>query len=153
VSAPAPAVSLVLPCWNCARFVREALESALAQTYEPLEIVITDDTSDDGTWEIVREVAAGYAAPHALVCHRNAVRQSIENLNAAIERARGAFLVVAHGDDVQLPHRVQTQVAAWRRHGVSMVASNAVTIDEEGRDIGFYATSASSSIWTSRPSP
>jgi glycosyltransferase involved in cell wall biosynthesis len=132
-------VSLVLPCWNCARFIREALASALAQTYRPLEIVVTDDASDDGTWEIIQEVAAGYGGPHALACHRNAARQGIENLNAAIERARGAFLVVAHGDDVQLPHRVCTLVAAWLRHGVSMVASNAFTIDEEGRDIGFYA--------------
>ncbi|HEX8831539.1 MAG TPA: glycosyltransferase family 2 protein, partial [Longimicrobium sp.] len=51
-------VSVVIPCHNAAEFVAETMESALAQSYQPLELVVVDDASTDGSWAVIEEVAA-----------------------------------------------------------------------------------------------
>ena len=55
--------------YNQARFIRQAVESALAQTFSPMEILLSDDCSTDGTFEIIQEVVKGYSG------HHNVVRQ------------------------------------------------------------------------------
>ena len=50
-------VSVIIPAWNAAPFIQTALRSALAQTYDPLEVVVVDDGSTDGTSDIVESMA------------------------------------------------------------------------------------------------
>ena len=58
-----PLVSMTVICYRAERFVREAIEGALAQTYSPLEIIISDDASSDRTFEIIQEAVADYDWP------------------------------------------------------------------------------------------
>ncbi len=126
-----PLVTLALPCHR-EPFLAEALESVLAQTYSPLEIIVSDDASTDGTEALVRERLAAYDGPHETFFHRNDRQMGVENYNAFMELARGEFVVVAHSDDVSLPNRVERLVEAWREHDVSMVSSNGRYINEAG---------------------
>ena len=128
----APLVTLAMPCCDQDRYVADALDSLFAQTYTPLQIVVCDDASTDATYAVVAERVAAYDGPHEIEVRRNETRRGIETYNRLMEMARGAFVVIAHSDDVSLPHRVERLVEAWRRHGVSMVSSDAVIIDSNG---------------------
>jgi len=95
-----PLVSVVIPCFNHARFLGEAITSALAQTYAPVEIVVVDDGSNDDTAAVV--------APFPGVRY---VRQENQGLAAArntgLRESRGAYLVFLDADDRLLPQALE----------------------------------------------
>lgn len=133
-----PRVSLMMPCRNGGVHLAAALDSLLAQDYPNLEILICDDASDDGSAELLAARLADYSGPHAVKLLRNEARQGIETYNRLMEAARGEFVVVAHADDISYPQRVMRLVEAWQDSGVSLVSSNAMAIDGEGREVGPY---------------
>ncbi len=131
-----PLVSLIMPCYQQERFVRAALRSALSQDYSPLEIIVADDASSDGTYDIVREESAAYRGPHRVSHGRSPSNRGIGIYNVLVKQAQGEFIVVAHGDDVATPDRVSRLAAKWRDSGASLVASNALVVDAEDRPHG-----------------
>src|SRR5512138_1410799 len=109
-----PRVSFMIWCYNQELYIREALEGALSQDYTPLEIIVSDDTSTDSTFDIVQEVAASYRGPHKLVLSRNRQNLGIGgNVNRAVSLCHGELIVMAGGDDISLPHRTSKIVEAW----------------------------------------
>ena len=66
-----PRVSLLLIAYRQAATVRAAIEGALAQTGPPIEIIVSDDASDDDTWAQMQAAVAGYAGPHTVRLNRN----------------------------------------------------------------------------------
>jgi glycosyltransferase involved in cell wall biosynthesis len=132
-----PLVTLCLVAYKQERFVREAVQSALAQKYQPLEIIMSDDCSPDRTFDIMREEVTAYQGPHRVVLNRNPVNCGLaSNLNRTWELASGDFIVVQAGDDVSLPHRVASLVKAWQAPSlVDLVVSNVVILDGEGREL------------------
>ena len=66
-----PLVSMIITAYNQEGYIRATIEGAFSQTYEPLEIVMSDDCSPDGTFAIMEEMAAAYSGPHKLVLNRN----------------------------------------------------------------------------------
>ena len=109
-----PLVTFAVFAYNQDRFVREAIEGAFAQTYEPLEIILSDDASTDRTFEIMQEMAAGYDGPHDVSVRR--IVQNIGLLNHVLDVAsvaKGALLIVSAGDDISLPERAATLVESW----------------------------------------
>ncbi|MGE0659222.1 MAG: glycosyltransferase [Reyranellaceae bacterium] len=134
-----PPMAMVLLIYRQERFVREALRGALAQDYQNLEIVVSDDASPDGTWRIVEEEASRYRGPHRLILNRNATNLGLMgNLLAAVRLTRAPYLVLAAGDDVSEPGRVRRMAETFAGAGdggapVTLVISNATTIDGDGR--------------------
>ena len=59
-----PLVTFALLAYNQERFVREAVRAAFEQTYRPLEIILSDDCSQDGTFEVLMNMAQSYTGPH-----------------------------------------------------------------------------------------
>jgi glycosyltransferase involved in cell wall biosynthesis len=98
-----PVVSVIVPCYNCRQFVSEAIESALAQSYANVEIVVVDDGSTDGSPEIVQSY------PVLLL------QQSHQGVSAArnlgIRASHGEYLVFLDSDDRLLPDGVAAGVA------------------------------------------
>lgn len=129
---PMPTVTLGLVTYDQEAFVEEAVRAALAQTHEPLEILVCDDASPDGTFDRARAVAGATPSRHAVRLHRNERTLGIGNFNQLMALATGELVVIAHGDDVSLPERVTRLVHAWRASGASMVTSNAQAIDAGG---------------------
>ncbi len=120
------------------KFVRPAVESAFAQTYSPLEIILSDDCSSDGTFEILKEMAAAYRGPHKIVLNRNPTRRGIGgHFNKVVEMARGELIVVQAADDISLPQRTVAAYETWRKSGnrVTSIHSDFIQIDENGREI------------------
>jgi glycosyltransferase involved in cell wall biosynthesis len=136
--APTPLLTFAIAAFNQERFIREAVEAAFAQTYSPLEVILSDDCSRDRTFEIMRGMSAAYRGPHRVVLNRNSSQRSIGgHINRVIEMAQGELVVGAAGDDVSLPRRTQAVYEAWERSGrqATSVHSNFVQIDESGRPL------------------
>ena len=106
-----PLVSIVVPVFNGERYVRESLDSILAQTYSPIEVLVLDDASTDQTSEVVRSYAGKvkyYRQPYN--------RGQFENVNDGIAMAEGKYLAVYHADDVYHPTIVEREVAFLERY-------------------------------------
>ena len=128
-----PPISMVMTTYNHAGFVAEAVQSALDQRYPNLEVVISDDGSTDGTWDVICDVVGRYRGPHTVVTHRQPQNVGpAANTFQALMRARGRFHVRAHGDDVSLPDRVGKVAVLWQRTGASLITHNALQARQVG---------------------
>lgn len=106
----APRVSVVVPIYNQAAFIRETVESVLDQAYENLELVLSDDGSTDGTSEILQEYADGDPARVTVVS--SAANTGIAGaFNRALDALTGDYVAWLGGDDVMLPGKLDRQVA------------------------------------------
>lgn len=154
-----PLVSMLLIGYQQAGTVAAAVAGALAQTYEPLEILISDDASADGTFAAMQAAVADYRGPHRVELLRNPVNLGIgAHLSHLAERARGELLFVAAGDDVSEPQRCETVVAAWLAAGrrPDLIASALRDLDAQGRLGGLIqpsdlATYRGPADWLARP--
>lgn len=134
-----PLVTLVLYAHNEARFVEEAVRSLLAQDYAQLEIVLSDDGSTDGTWEIMQRLASGYTGPHRVLLNHNPTNIGIgSQINAAVAMTTGELIVLANADDVSHLDRVTRTVGAWlsTEPHATAVWSALFQIDEDGKPLG-----------------
>lgn len=128
-----PLVTFALFSYNQENFIREALEAALAQDYSPLEIIVSDDSSTDRTFEVIKEVVARYTGPHAVLARQTtANRGSLRHGVEVSALARGKLLVLAAGDDVSKPSRVSILTEAWLDTGAWGFCSRYDRIDEKG---------------------
>lgn len=130
-----PLVSFAVIAYNQERFIREAVEGAFAQTYQPLEIILSDDCSPDGTFAIMQEMAAAYDGPHKVVLNRNEPNLGIvPHIDRMMEIVSGEFIVVNAGDDVSYPERTAVLVDTWvrSRGKCLLIHSSAHLISEEG---------------------
>jgi glycosyltransferase involved in cell wall biosynthesis len=130
-----PLMTFGVCAYNQERFIREAVEAALAQTYSPLEVILSDDCSPDRTFEIMQELAAAYRGPHRIVLNRNPVNVGLgKHVNRVLELVQGEFLVVAAGDDVSLPERTEVMYQAWESSGRKsrMIQCGTIDIDDQG---------------------
>lgn len=132
----APAVSVVMPAYNAERFIREAIESVLTQSFGDFEVIVMDDGSSDGT----RDIAQEYAVQDErvlLVSREN--RGQCASLNEAIERAHAKWIAVMHADDVMESNRLERQLAFIAENpDLAVVSSFVHHIDSNGREIGKY---------------
>lgn len=131
----APAVSIVLPTRNGAAYLRESIDSCLAQTWSDWQLVIVDDGSTDATGAI----AADYARrdTRVSVVSHEASRGLPASLNDGFDRARGRYLTWTSDDNRYRPHALERLVAAIEAHGADLVYSDYSVIDEAGHDIEF----------------
>ena len=132
-----PLVTFALFAYNQEEYVAEAVRSALAQTYMPLEIILSDDCSTDGTFDIMQSLAENYSGPHVIKLNRNSRNLGIgAHVNHSLSMARGAWIVMAAGDDVSNPYRVESLVGLTSENSrYKALFSGMEIIDDEGRQI------------------
>jgi len=128
-----PLITFLILAYNQQRFIREAVEGAFAQTYSPLEIIISDDCSSDRTFEIIKDMVDAYAGPHRVVLNRNKKNLGIgEHVNRVMEISEGEIIVASAGDDISLPERTKVVHEAFQSSNRKTMAvfSDFVFIDE-----------------------
>jgi glycosyltransferase involved in cell wall biosynthesis len=129
-----PAVSVVVSVYNAERYLREALDSVLAQSFPDFECVIVDDGSRDGSLAILRDYESRDRRVRVISRPNKGLTVS---LNEAIATVRGEFIARMDADDVCLPTRFAEQVAFLRSNpGVLVVGSSVELIDPYGVPIG-----------------
>ncbi len=137
-----PLVSICILSHNQREYVERTLEGAFSQTYSPLEIVISDDGSTDGTSELVTQLLQYYSKINKTIkitFNRNEKALGmLGNREKVYALANGELLVNADGDDISFPKRVESLVEAWlsKEKKPSMLTSEAIIIDENDRPLG-----------------
>jgi glycosyltransferase involved in cell wall biosynthesis len=129
-----PLISVLIPTFNVAPFVEEAIRSIMNQTYKNLEIIIVDDGSSDGTFSILEKLSVEDAR---IRLYRNKVNLKIvKTLNYALSLANGSFIARMDGDDVSLPTRLERQYQFMLQHEeFDLVGLNVMMVDEGGKEI------------------
>lgn len=125
-----PTVSVVIPSFNHARFVAEAVTSVLSQSFGDLEVVVTDDGSSDGTADAVRKFSDPRVKFEAFPENRGAVIA----LNSAIRRSRGEYICFLASDDYFLPGKLEKQVSFLSKNlDIAALFGLPAFIDERGK--------------------
>jgi glycosyltransferase involved in cell wall biosynthesis len=132
-----PLVTFALLAYNQEKFIREAIEGAFSQTYEPLEIIISDDCSTDRTFDIIKDLSNKYTGPHKIIINKNETNAGLINhVNLLFERSIGEYSILAAGDDVSPPDRVSLTTSEFlNNNSLYAVHSNALKINENGTAI------------------
>lgn len=108
-----PAVSILIPCFNCVNTIREALGSIIEQTYQDIEIIAVDDGSDDGTLEILQQHAGKdnrlkvFSIPHQGI---------IGALNLGLEHCSAPYIARMDSDDLAHRERIELQKRYLEQH-------------------------------------
>ncbi len=135
--AAAPLVTVVVPSYNHAPFVEEAIRSVYAQSYRAIELVVVDDGSSDGSPAIIERCLRDSPFPHRLVAQTN--RGAPAALNEGLDLARGAFVNLLNSDDAFEPERIARMVeevaGTDSRWGFSAIR----IVDGEGRPADPFA--------------
>ena len=130
-----PLVSFCIFTYNQERLIADAVKGALAQTYGNMEIIISDDNSSDNTWQVIQDVINQYQGEKNIVLNRNEHNlRLVPHVNHVILNiAKGDIIVLAAGDDISLPNRVEDTVNEFLANPKAMaVCGQAIDIDEYG---------------------
>jgi glycosyltransferase involved in cell wall biosynthesis len=128
-----PLVSMIVVCYNQARFVVETLESVKAQTYKPTELIILDDCSSDDSVAVIEKWLRENPVECRFIRHQE--NQGIcKSLNEAVTAATGKYISMIASDDVWLPDKIARQVEIMKSQpdDVGVLYSEAFQIDEYG---------------------
>src|SRR5579863_5985852 len=105
----APLVSVVVPVYNRADMLGDAIESILAQDYDPIEIVVVDDGSEDSSFDVARSFPT-------VKCLRQPNTGAAAARNAGIAEATGEYVAFLDSDDLMRPSKVSTQMRYLGEH-------------------------------------
>jgi teichuronic acid biosynthesis glycosyltransferase TuaG len=116
-------VSVITPCYNGVKYIVQAIESVLVQTYQDFEMIIIDDCSVDDS---VKIIDAYQKRDHRIKFYRTktCAGSSIEPRNIGIERASGQYIVFLDDDDVWFPNKLDNQIKLFAEENAGLVYSN-----------------------------
>jgi glycosyltransferase involved in cell wall biosynthesis len=119
-------VSVVITNYNYARFLRNAIDSALSQSYSHVEVIVVDDGSTDDSHSVI----TSYGDRIVPVFKENGGQGSA--FNAGFAASRGELICFLDADDMFFPQKVARMVEAWRHYGSDVIYHQLVAFDEEG---------------------
>lgn len=125
-------VSIITPCYNGAKYIKETIDSVLAQTYPDWEMYIIDDGSKDDSASIVEEYEKKDDRIH-LLRQKNA--GSAAARNNGIRHAKGQYIALLDADDLWKPEFLKTQTAFIKEHDTACVFCSYNRIDENSKEI------------------
>ncbi len=120
-----PLVSVIIPCYNGEAFLKEAIESALAQSYRQVEIIVVDDGSTDRSSEIAQKFPVRYI--------RQQNRGLTASRNLGIRESRGSYIVFLDADDRLRPEAIETGLRVLAQHPeCAMAVGDHVFVSADG---------------------
>lgn len=127
-----PQVTVLIPVYNQERYVAEAIDSVLAQTFADFELLVIDDGSTDRSLEII----STYTDPRIRVARNPGNRGVPWTRNRGLDLARGEYIAMLDSDDIAAPERLARQVAFLDAHpDVALVGSEKSTVDTAGKTV------------------
>jgi glycosyltransferase involved in cell wall biosynthesis len=126
-----PLVSICIPSYNSGEFIKQTLESVLAQTYSHIEVVVTDDVSKDNTVQIARSISDPRLKVH--LNERNL--GVVENWNRSIELASGEYIKIMGADDLLDPTCIEEQMKVFltTKENIVLVSSYKYVINHKNK--------------------
>jgi glycosyltransferase involved in cell wall biosynthesis len=130
-----PQISVILPVHNGEKFIAEAVNSVLSQTYRDFELIIINDGSSDRTDEIL----STYSDDRIRIVNNSSSLRLSRSLNKGIELSQGKFIARMDADDISLPERFEKQLIFLDKHPeIGVVGCQAKKIDENGNIVGRF---------------
>jgi glycosyltransferase involved in cell wall biosynthesis len=117
-----PLVSIIIPCWNCESFVGQAIESAIAQTYRNIEIIVIDDGSTDESLEVIKSYG------QRILWETGPNRGACAARNRGFAISQGGLLQFLDADDHLHPDKILQQVEYMNGYGLDSVFCNALVV-------------------------
>jgi len=126
-----PLVTIAIPTYNRVNYLQEAIQSALSQTYTHLEIIVSDNASDDNTQEVVSK----FCDPRISYIRQDTNVGMHANWQFCLEKAAGEFFLLLSDDDTLMPEAIEWLVEQFHVPNVAMVYCRIAMVDESGRAI------------------
>lgn len=131
-------VSIVMPLYNCAGLVEQSIESVQAQTYENWELLVVDDLSTDGSYDIVKAYAQH--DPRIRLLQNSSNSGAAVSRNYALREAKGKWVAFLDSDDLWLPEKLMKQVAFMEETGCHFSYTQYAEMNDGGELTGNYWT-------------
>jgi alpha-1,3-rhamnosyltransferase len=137
-----PLVSLVIPCYNHARYIRQCIESAIAQDYENIELIIIDDGSGDDSVQIIEQLLPACRERFTRFEFRSRPNKGISaTSNEALQWLTGKYFAALDSDDILMPEKISRMVPVLEAEPeLAGVFCSVETIDEQGTTLGRQST-------------
>ncbi len=128
-----PKITVLMPVYNCSRYIGESINSILNQSFKDFELIIIDDGSTDETFKVIKKIRS-----KKIKLFKNKHNLGIAKcLNIGLKKARGEFIARCDGDDINFSERFKIQKDFLEsRPDYVLVSSNAFLINEQGKNIG-----------------
>jgi glycosyltransferase involved in cell wall biosynthesis len=136
---PSPLVSVICLCYNHSRFVHEAIESVLSQTYANIQLIVVDDASTDNSVEVIKQLVHKHPSIEFLSLPMNI--GNCKAFNRGLALAKGEYLIDLAADDVLLPNRIEVGVRELQKTGqeYGVHFSDAELISEGVEHLGLHS--------------
>lgn len=132
-----PLVSVIIPCYNHAPYMRERIDSVLAQDYHDFEIILLDDCSTDNTAEIILSYKDEKHVSHIIINEENTHNTFIQ-WERGINLAKGEYIWIAESDDVAKPSFLSSLVSKLLENRNAVLAfSHSTMIDHQSMPLGY----------------
>lgn len=129
-------VSIIMPSYNTAKYIKKAIISVLNQTYENWELIIIDDCSTDNTYEIIKTFN-----DNRIIYLKNATNNGAAiSRNRALKVAKGKWIAFLDSDDIWKSEKLEKQINFMKKNGVFFSYTEYEEIDSEGSLTGVYVT-------------
>ena len=132
-----PEISVIVPLYNARKYLREAIDSVLAQTFQDFEIIVVDDCSTDGSWDLVNRL---YGENDKVRLHRHECNKTAGGArNTGLIHAKGKYVAFLDGDDLYMPEALSIMYRAAEEYQAEVVHSPGCLVptgDQEHIDIG-----------------
>jgi glycosyltransferase involved in cell wall biosynthesis len=133
---PIPAVSVVMPAYNAEKYIGEAIESILNQTFDDFELIIIDDASTDSTWKIIQEYAK--KDTRVVIFQNEKNLKLAKTLNIGILKAQGKYIARMDADDISLLNRFQKQFDFMEENPEVVILGGSMKIIDQNGSIRSY---------------
>ncbi|RYY55797.1 MAG: glycosyltransferase [Chitinophagaceae bacterium] len=128
-----PSISVILPAYNCEKYIAQAVQSILSQSFSDFELLVIDDGSTDSTASVVSDLKD----PRLALIRNERNIGLVSTLNRGISMASGKYIARMDGDDISVPHRFKRQFDHLENNpATGMVTSTADLIDEQDKPAG-----------------
>lgn len=124
-------VSIIMPAYNCEKYISESIDSVLNQTYRDWELLIINDWSTDNTLNIIEEYSIKDSRIKVISNYRNLGVSATRN--RGIELATGEWIAFLDSDDIWKPEKIKTQVSIAKKENAEFVFTASAYINESGK--------------------
>ena len=130
-------VSVIMPAYNGARYIREAIESVLEQSYRNIELIIVEDASTDDTYEVIQRFNDS-----RIICLRNNTNRGISfSTNRGIRESSGYYIALLDDDDIAEQNRIELQVEYMENNtSIDVLGGKTIFVDTDGEVLWYGGT-------------
>jgi len=139
-------ISVVIPCFNRVDWIGEAIASAYGQSHPPAEVIVVDDGSTDGSWELLQHLRQSRFPQLRILCHEGRINCG-ENVSRAVgvAAARGAFIAFLDSDDLFESDKLEQQLRAFQLYPSLVLCHTGIRVIGDRSKADFFEASLSGS--------